>query len=62
MAFKIGTTSASAIYLGSTRITKAYLGTNLLFDETYITTQASDNITTQAADTFLTQTSKNIAA
>lgn len=55
MSFRIGASTPSAIYLGTTPIYKAYRGTTLLFDLSYITTQSSDRITTQSGLELITQ-------
>ena len=37
MAIKIGNTGINKAYLGGTEIKKLYLGTNVIFDNTFIT-------------------------
>ena len=55
MPIRIGSTAPETLYIGTTRIFKAYLGANLLFDVSYIATQASNVITAQNDDELITQ-------
>lgn len=61
MPVRLGTSSIAALYAGSTRISKLYMGSTLLFNETYIVTQAEDPIATQASDVFVTQDSTKLS-
>lgn len=55
MSIRIGSTAPETLYIGTTRVFKAYLGANLLFDVSYIATQASNVITAQNDDELITQ-------
>jgi len=57
MAFRIGNTICTALYIGTTPVYKIYKGTELIFDVSYITTQDSLRLATQSSDTLITQSS-----
>ena len=57
MTIRLGTLTPQALYKGTVPIYKAYLGTTLLFDVSYIVTQDSNRLGTQNNIELVTQAS-----
>ena len=57
MAIRLGASAPKSLYIGTTPIYKAYLGSTLLFDVSYIATQDSNRLSTQSDSELITQTS-----
>lgn len=57
MPIRIGTTTITSVYKGTNRISKAYLGSTLLFDVSYIVTEDSNRIVTENNEAIVTENS-----